>query len=333
MNDLSLLRRVLGLSAKPASFFMIALCFVAVFSSCENLGDRFLNEIELDLESQEDLLVLESTIHHSDTLITVYFSKSVSILEEESSALVKEATVEMFINDISFGTLEEVEVSSWRDNELGSVYQIRIDSAEIAAGDEVRIDATTPTGETVSAIEQMPSAVSLVSATYLQDRQTVGYYYSDNSIRLVIDDPGDEENYYVFFGEEHFRGLIGSPNTGFDTVAFINEVNLEPGDAFTVGDYLNNPIGNDLTFNGNQGTVILGTWWEPQMRQFEDSELFVRLGSINKSAYDYDKTLDALFGAEGNPFAEPVILPNSIVGGRGVLRLIHDGFVLRADLE
>ena len=317
-----------SLAAKPASLPTIAIwCLLSMIACSE---DRFLTEIDIDLENPEVELVLESTIRHSDTLISVYFSRSQSVLEPVTSSLISSATVEIFLNDISLGAVEEITVNSLRDNQPGSIYQLRIDSAEVKAGDMLRIEATSPEGERVIAVEQMPSAANLFSASYLEGRQSSVFYGSNNSVRAIIDDPGDEENFYVFFGEERSRALNGSPAIGFDTVMFKSEVILEPGDAFTDGDFLGFTIAKDLTFNGTQGAIILGTSWEPRMGAFEDSQLFVILGSVNRSAYNYDVSLDALFRARDNPFAEPVVLPNTLSGGRGVLRLINDASELRA---
>ncbi|MFK8056203.1 MAG: DUF4249 domain-containing protein [Saprospiraceae bacterium] len=315
-----------GLSAKPAlSIALASWCLIALFSCT---GDRFLQEIDIDLENPAVDLVLESTIFQSDTVITVFFSKTQSLLEATSSSLIADANVEVFLNDVTLGTLEEVVVNSWRDNLPGTIYQLRLDN-QIQAGDQIRLEATTAEGEKVSAIEQMPNAANLASATYLQDRQTTGYYYSDNSVRVVIDDPGAEENRYIFLGEE-----ISFQINGTDTVPFRNSIDLDPGDEFTNGDFIDYPIASDLTFNGNQGSVILGTWWEPRMMPTGgDTQLWITLGSINRGGYDYDETLDALLGSEGNPFAEPAILPSGIEGGRGVLRLVNDATRIRATLE
>jgi len=321
-----------GLSAKPATYFTVVLCFLIFSISCTE--DRFLTEVDVDLENPQTELVLESTYRLSDSILTVFFSNTQSILDETSSSLIDDANVEVFVNDISLGILEEVIVNSWRDNEPGSIYQVELDNNQIKAGDEIRIEATDPSGNLVRAVEQMPNAANLVSATYLQDRQTAGYYYSDNSMRIVIDDPGNEDNRYIFFAEERVRELDPFSSTGMDTLLFVNRVFLEPGDEFSDGDYLEYPIANDLTFNGNRGSVLLGTWWEPRTSSTnEEPRLFLTLGTINKAAYDYDKTLDALIGSEGNPFAEPAVLPTSIEGGRGVLRLINDASMIEASLE
>jgi len=301
------------------------------FASCDDPGGRFLNEIDIDLENPEIDLVLESTILNSDTLVTVYFSKTQSILEERSSSLISEATVELFLNDVSLGLLDEVTVSSWRDNLPGSVYQLQLDGRQVSEGDLVRLEATTIDGEKVSATEQMPAAANLVSATYLENRQTIGYYYADNSLRVVIDDPRGEENRYVFIAEQRERAI---GNTQNDTIIRVNDVDLDPGDEFTDGDFINYPIASDITFNGSLSTIVLGINWVPRMTSFnEDTQLWVRLGAINKAAFDYDKTLDALIGSEGNPFAEPAVLPTSIEGGRGVLRLINDASVQQAIIQ
>ena len=302
--------------------------------SCDDLGDKFLNEIDVDLENPEVDLVLESTILSSDTTVIVYFTRTRSILEEDASSLITNAVVELFLNDVSLGQLEEVVVNSWRDNEPVSVYQLELNGAQIGAGDQIRLEATTPEGEKVSAIEQMPAAANLVSATYLENRQTVGYYYADNSLRVVIDDPSEEENRYVFIADERYRDLDPVSSSGMDTIEIVRDIDLDPGDEFTDGDFILYPISSDLTFNGSQNTVVLGINWEPRMTSFnEETQLWVRLGAINKSAYDYDKALDAIFLSEGNPFAEPVVLPSSIEGGRGVLRLINDSSELQADLQ
>jgi len=321
-----------GLAAKPVLLFTIATWSLISLISCE--GDRFLKEVEVDLENPSVDLVLESTIFRSDTLITVYFSKTQSILEENTASLISDATVELFLNEVSLGTLQEFSAVSWRSNEPGSIYQIAIDSAQIKAGDQVRIVATSPAGEQVSAIEQMPNAANVLSATYFNGRQTAGYYYSDHSIRVVVDDPASEENYYLFLGETRYTEVFQIGQNELDTINISERVDLEPGDEFTAGDFLDYPISSDKTYDGRQSNITLGTWWQPRSTTSgEESPLFLTVSTINKAGYNYDETLDVVIGTEGNPFAEPAILPSSIEGGRGVLRLINDATTVEASLE
>lgn len=321
-----------SLSAKPVLLFVTATWLLLSVCSCTE--DRFLKEVDVDLENPEIDLVLESTIRHTDTIITVYFSTSQSILEQVSGSLISGASVELFLNDVSQGLLEEVTVNNWRDNQPGSIYQLGIDSAQIKAGDQVRIEASTPSGERVSAIEQMPNAANLVSVTYFQDRQTPGYYYSNNSIRVVIDDPSNEDNFYIFEAESRYFDAFQYGSNPVDTFYAFESIFLDPADEFAQGTFLDYPISNDRTYNGREITITLGAGWEPRMTFFgEDTPLFFTVSSINKSGYDFDETLDAVISSEGNPFAEPAILPSSIEGGRGVLRLINDAATIQAALE
>jgi hypothetical protein len=302
--------------------------------SCSGCEDRFFKEVDVDLQNPEEAFVLEATFQPGDSVMYTFLSRTSSVLAQQTSNLEKDARVELFINEQSAGQFQEVEVSHWSDTMLRPVYALPLDGVVTAAGDRVRLVAETAGAEVLSVADVLPPKPMVLSATYLQNRPAGGLDGSEHSIRVELDDPAGIENRYRFrltvYSGFVFTDQQGNPT---DTLYSSYDISMQPGDEFSDGNFLEYPIASDVTFDGRRITLVFGTNWEPNSSGGEFEYLELTVLGMNMAAFDYDEALDAAYSAEGNPFAEPVVLPSYVSGGRGVLRLLNPAPAMRVSMQ
>lgn len=118
------------------------------------------------------------------------------------------------------------------------------------------------------------------------DLDSVEYFLRDSAARTLfwVNDPPEVDNYYRLI--VHVDSLTGGPALAFE----LTDANLN-GKRF--------PIGTGYRFKIGQ-------------------KLFIKLYHITKAHYDYLEGLEDASRANGNPFAQPVAINSSLLGGYGI---------------
>ncbi len=192
-----------------------------------------------------------------------------------------------------------------------------------------KISAKAGNFDPVSVIIKVPEPV--ISTSLTVDPADYKYPYS-----LVINDPGEDANFYVvraWYQKKTFRHLyygngmevndtlierksinISSPDELIDLYADGNHFNDElPGSGernssgFVISDALFNGKSHILRFNiGHSGNL-----------DNDRPYLFTDLLSVDKSFYDYARSYALYYESRTAPFAEPIAMLSNVLNGLG----------------
>lgn len=275
------------------------ICFISLLFflvSCD--PDSSFEQIAVvDIPDHESLLAISSNIQAGDSVINVLVSKSQEIFTETEFERLTNASVNLYKNDVLFEMIPF-------DNNY-QVYRKNLDSPILNDQATYRLEVGVSNEATTMATQTMPNIVAITDLSLDQNRN-LGDYEAD-VLGLEFNDPADEDNYYmleVFYEGSDFQG-----NTTRDRVY------LYP--LFDLSDEISNGrlLFSDATFNGNRYKI------EAEAEIYNQSvvnELQVRLISITRDRYLFEKSLSQYRNADGNPFAEPVVVHDNIENGYGI---------------
>jgi hypothetical protein len=142
----------------------------------------------------------------------------------------------------------------------------------------------------------------------------------DEIVIEIQDEPG--EHYYALQGEVDYR-YVDENN---DTISGYYSVWLESNDpilSYAEVDRRGALICSDGAFNGNTYRFATYTWEDLPIGLMSGSKLRIRVTSLSRDAFLYYRSLDQYWGADGNPFAEPVTVHSNIENGYGIFGLGH----------
>ena len=281
---------------------------VSFMTSCTDLFQGSILEVELP--EHQSKLAPYAFFKDSDSVLVVKVGKSVGVLDTINPDNVLNATVELFKN----GNLEYTFIYNTTTNayeyDLGAPFSP-------VEGDVYELRVSKEGFETATALQTVPSRVPIDTVVYNQGGGVNQFGEQINIINLTFTDPAGVSNYYEFGGYVDIK--YTDP---FDTTfvyEYQNTLYLESNDP-----NYDNGIMFDANFDGLQYTIRL-----------EDNDYFgwgnsdnteitgvVRLTS---STYDYatfTKSLNDYWDADGNPFAEPVILYSNMSTNLGLFGIL-----------
>ncbi|OIN60191.1 hypothetical protein BLX24_04975 [Arsenicibacter rosenii] len=191
------------------------------------------------------------------------------------------------------------------DNSQG-IYIAQARNFPIEAGKTYTLRVTMPSGQTLAASASVPAAVPIQQVVF-DSAQTTTTQTASLSIKWT--DPAGQPNYYRIKGDQVYS-LTQPTGTYTATIdlAFRNEnFRYLLTDANRDGQTLTSSSGyyQPYTVNGTGGAVS----------RLPGNILTLRLLTVDKMYYDYHSALQQFSDANGNPFAEPVLLPTNIAGG------------------
>ena len=187
-----------------------------------------------------------------------------------------------------------------------------------------RLEVSAPGYDPVSATQTMPSKADIVNVSYEFDKVPFDVD-SDlyDLMKIKIKDPAGEENYYSYEAYFEIKDL-GSGQIYTNMVY--------PFSDLPVAEYGYNidEIIPDITFDGDEYNLRL-LMLSKYFREDPNTELVavnLVLYTGTRDLYLYETTRSLNSDAQGNPFAEPVLVHNNMDGGFGVFTL-HNSVVYR----
>jgi len=270
-------------------------------------GDKFINDIDIEIPDQEKLAVINLELEFGDTIAQTFVSRTANINEPENTFF-EDAQVTLYkdgdvLRDLIFDTNSA--------NYIGN-----FDPTELADGDYA-VEVSNIDGlSDIFASQSMPDAVPIQSAEFEEGGGVAVYYgyaYTVDEITMQFDDPIEVDNYYTVRlyrvmededGQETSRRMIylTTVNPLVEVINFGEELIIDDG-----------------SFEGNKFEFSFGfdgITSNPNPYEY----LLVELSNISRDNYLFKRSLDASLRAEGNPFAEPVIVHNNLENGIGIFR-------------
>ncbi len=285
-------------------YIIISICFLSLFSSCDE--DFFDQVVEVDVPEHTPALAVTANMNNSDTIIWVYVSNSVGILEKEDPEDIIDATVELYKEGSLFQTIPHNERGfyTWDlENPLGD--------EEI----EYELKVSKTGFESVSSTQTMPSQINIVNATYEEEGAISPDGDRVDEFIIEFNDEDGVDNYYRVEAK-----LIYTDQIGFE---YSNSIYLESFDP----NFINTGEGiffTDALFQGDLTELRLTSYelyYDPSFMM--DGKIAINLINITKERYFREVSI---YNYEpDNPFAEPTVVFSNFENGYGIFSLEAKG--------
>lgn len=285
-------------------YISFSLLFAVLLTGCKD--DFFDQVVDVDVPEHTPALAITSEISNTDTILWAYVSNSVGILVQDNPAPITDAKVELYKNGNLLEALPHVEQGfyGWQIPEPlsndGAEYELRVSKDGF---------------ESVSAVQEMPPQVDLISATYEKEGTVDLEGYRVDEYKIKFQDERSTENYY--------KVEVTVRRTYDDGAQYENNIYTESFDpsVYTIdgGLYM-----SDAVFDGDETEVSFYSYENIYTENpDEEVELSIRLVHITKehyfrkvSLYNYDPE---------NPFAEPTVVFSNVENGHGIFSMEATG--------
>ncbi len=285
------------------SFLALLLTFC---SSCDE--DAFSTVVDIEIPEHQSALAVSSAIHTQDSVWRVLVSKSEPIVGESTITIIEDATVDILKNGNPFMTLPF--------NSATNHYEIPL-AAPLEADDSVyKIAVSAATFDAVSAEQTMPRSAIIENISFEADGTIDSYGYQTDELSFdIVDQAGAD-----YYGIELFYVYSFDIGNG-EFEEGIDQLYMETSDVLIEDlDFGRSKVISDASFDGNKYRVRLTT----NLYSFDDLEnkkLVVRINSLTRESYLFQRSLHEFRNSQDNPFAEPVIVFDNIENGHGIFRM------------
>mgnify|MGYP000099784837 CR=1 FL=1 len=302
-------------------FPFIFIIFILSTVACEQV-------VDVDIPEHESQLVLSSFYEAGDTKITARLSKSLAISSSENPEEVSDATVNFYENDVLIGGLNMQIDTTYYSAFLGldslgyPIYQqvginsiIKSYSLELPApletGNIYKITAEATGYKTISATQQLPQALDILSVSYVPMSRPGMESYLMDALNISLQDIPNEDNYFeldVFVRNSNSNDWADEPWRERWTESFTP--GIEHGERVSL-------IKDDLFEDSSYNVELL---FGPDDTTQLDIKLKIK--SISRDKYFFSRSIYAYESASGNPyFAEPVTVYTNVENGQGIFSI------------
>jgi len=296
----------------------IPFIFIIFIIACEQV-------VDIEVPEHDSQLVLSSFYEAGDTKITAYLTKSAPINSNEQLDEIWDAKVNLYENDMLLGQLEDAQDTlyhdvfiEWNDSLNAPVFEEEIESIRriykldlatpLQADKTYKMTAEAPGYESISATQRLVGLPEVSEVIYRpMSRPSIDGYIMD-AFEVKMDDVPGEENYYEF---QIYRLWDNNYDMG--------EWNRAWSESLTPGVEQGNwgPLLQDDLFQDGSYNVELLVWPEDT----SSVDIKIEIKSISRDKYLLSKSLEAYYNADGNPFAEPVIIHTNVENGQGIFSM------------
>ncbi len=290
--------------------YCVFILLLISFTSCDE--DRFSSTKVIEFPDHISKLAVTSHLSAPDfdssnvKLPTVFVGNSLGIVEDKEYSIFPDASVQLYKD----GDL----LYDFTYDENNNIY-IGPEDPALTQG-TYRLDVSADGFDALSTIQVMPSKANIIGATY--EFEKVPFDFDDDLYDLMkvkINDPGDEENFYAY-------DVFFEVKSGFNGEIYTNDVYSMSDDPLVEYGYNVGEIIPDITFNGNSYDLRLlqqSSW----ALNGGDELVAVKvvIYTLTKDYYIYETTRSLNSDAQGNPFAEPVLVHSNFENGFGVFTL------------
>ena len=279
---------------------LVGLPLLFALSACEQV-------IEPDLPEHTPRLVLQAFCTPDSTWVA-FVGRSAGILESlpGRARLVADAEVELLAGDRVIDELE------FFQRERVYVWE----KGALQAGESYSLRVSAPGFATIEATDAIPRPVPTAIVSYRTNTsaRSESRIRGDLSIKLEIQDPPGETNYYqlrmfFFFSSERYEGSFSTKDPSImadNGVDFLFE-----GEGSFSGSA---PFFKDTLFDGQTHAIELsGNYNAPEHTRF-----YVQVLYASETYYEYLRSARLHESTQGNPFAEPVSVYSNVENGYGI---------------
>ena len=307
-------------------FHLLLLVVALSFGACETI-------VDVDIPNEPPRLVANAFLQ-ADSAVVVELTQSQSILINADLKSVRGATVSLLEEAQPVATLEESQTPgiyfSTFTPSVGKTYTLRVSKDGFESVEAITFIAPPVPIQSI----EMDTSVFINSYLNFEDSLIIDRNVVVDEVRLSLDDPTNERNYYEV---SMYRYIIQlqpryDDENNFidnDTVRYFSPIYLRSDDPAIAGGESDPLEGdsevygiallfNDDLFDGRQYSLR----FRPEQYGFyndQEPQLYVVLRTINEAQYRYLRSVDLQYENEGNPFAEPVQVYTNVQNGFGIV--------------
>ncbi|TAK46390.1 MAG: DUF4249 domain-containing protein [Saprospiraceae bacterium] len=275
--------------------FLFLSFFALVFTACSE--DFFESTASIKVPEQAPRLAVTAHLAAGDTTLRVFVSHSLGILSNSQPDIIANANVELSKDGQLLATIPFVE---------GLLYEQALPNPLPADLSEYRLMVSAPGYDATEALQTMPAIVPILSASYEVDGAINSDGEKVDELTVEFQDPPGEDNYYAI------RVWVLYDDNGYKDEWYLDNLDVLAED---LGDDL---VIKDDSFDGKKYKWRFSTY---HFAEPGTAKMLVQLRSISKDKYLFLKSAWLSEENNDNPFAEPVIIHNNIVGGYGIFSL------------
>ena len=272
------------------------LLLVATLTGCT---DFFNQIVEIEIPEHTPSLAVSAHFRAQDTSLIVFVSRSAGILDTVilDSVKIQNASVTVLRDGAPWQTVPHIGEGHFYlllGEAIGSnphTYTLRV---------------SAPGFEPVESVQAMPSPVPILDAVYTPEGGVNPDGDKVNTLSVEFQDPPGGDNFYYMEAYTYIPDSIGDYK--YNLVLQTEDPLVEP--------YEMGLIFKDGPIDGKK--YSLKCYLPDNIHETPGAKLVVRLHAISRDRYLFLRTLELYTNAQGNPFAEPVVVHNNIEGGVGI---------------
>jgi len=300
--------------------FSILLFLLLFHFSCEQI-------VELDLDSYESALSANIVLSTNAQTTELFLGRSLSVQDETAYLALNEAVATLTAGNGPSVVLDFAESITGQLNVQfpgGTISRYVAEDILVFPGDTYSLVLSHPGYPALSAEVKIPDFISQYSVA-LSDF-LLGEDGAEHNALLEISfqDDVDTEDYYELIA--YNSGLDSIFVSGFGHYLYFLDspfpVRINTENNLFDESWLSSLLMNDKTFNGDLFHFSVQVQFYPQYDGQGNTyftPITIELRHISESYYRYYRTLNRQNQANGDPFSEPVLVYNSINGGKGVM--------------
>lgn len=270
-----------------------------LFASCDGALEQV---VTLDIPEHESQIAINGHFAQDEFFLNLLVAQSRGILDTANYKSLQDAKVKLFHENNLLFDFEY-------NDEIDRFY--KENTSPLPEGN-YRLEISHPDYKSVMVTQEMPKAVPVVSVDYNKEGTLSPDGERVDELQIVIDDPASEDNFYSIQAEIYY-------SYQGDTTVYSNRIYLDSNDPI-VSYSEDGPIFSDGTFNGRKQTLLFFNYnYFGEEAEFKKIDIFVQ--TLTEDRFLYLRSLDAYYNADGNPFAEPVVVHNNVENGFGIFSL------------
>ncbi len=277
-------------------YIFIGICFLSL-QSCDE--DSFTQTVDIDIPDHESRLAISGIVSNRNPFMQTIVSASQSILDIESAPQVSNKNIQILVNGESIGN----EVA---ENGNAQVFEVTTD---LNAGDELIFEVSADNYGQARSTQVFPSSISVSDFEYEEDGIIDVNGDTRNEINISIDDPANEDNFYSLWFEYVY----------YKDQNIYSEFSYAETSGVGINEQYSEFVFSDGTFNGTKHSLRFSDYiWNSNAE--EPDSVFIKsyLSHLSEDYYYYKTSYFQYSQAQGNPFAEPVIVHDNIENGYGI---------------
>jgi len=289
--------------------YIIYLFIFSLLSSCN--GGFFDPVVELELPEPNNNLAISTHFSDLDTLPLVYLTTTTGILEPDNTFIFEEIEVSLFEENtlIQQFDYEHTLNDTAANGTLVSRTVFIGEKINFKEGLSYKLQVETTQFDKIETTQTFPETIPILAGEFKQ--KAIADIFGDlvDQVTVKFKDLPNEENYYVL----NIAHLTTDENLEvikkYPIISSINPI------VRVIGEGL---LFSDITFDGQEYELQIAL---SDLNIELGGDIEISLTTISKDRFLFEEALAIYNDNLDNPFAEPIILHENVVGGNGIFTL------------